>query len=382
MKIFVIAGEPSGDLLGGRLMHALKVLRSDINFSGVGGPRMEAQGLNSLFPMSDLTLFGLAELLPKIPNILRRIRQTADAIREQQPDVVVTIDAPDFCFRVARKLQGSGIRFVHYVAPTVWAWRPGRAKKIQPFLKHLLALFPFEPPYFERVGLPCTFVGHPLIEAGIELASESRLREKYAISPERKILVVLPGSRRSELKMLLPEFRQTLTSLHAQHPQLQVIVPTLVHYADRMREEVKSWGFKDVLITTSDEDKYDAFIAARCALAASGTVALELGLAGTPAIITYKIHPLTATLYRRLIKTPFANLVNIMAGRMAVPEYLQENCTHQALYAAVSRLVESDEACLEQRAVLRDVRNWLSVSGNEPPSDVAAKTVLRVATEN
>lgn len=380
MKIFVIAGEPSGDLLGGRLMHALKVLRSDINFSGVGGPRMEAQGLNSLFPMSDLTLFGLAELLPKIPNILRRIRQTADAIREQQPDVVVTIDAPDFCFRVARKLQGSGIRFVHYVAPTVWAWRPGRAKKIQPLLKHLLALFPFEPPYFERVGLPCTFVGHPLIEAGIELASESRLREKYAISPERKILVVLPGSRRSELKMLLPEFRQTLTALHAQHSQLQVIVPTLMHYADRMREEVKSWGFKDVLITTSDEDKYDAFSAARCALAASGTVALELGLAGTPAIIAYKIHPLTAALYRRLIKTPFANLVNIMAGRMAVPEYLQENCTHQALYAAVSRLVESDEACLEQRKVLSDVRDWLSVRSGETPSRVAADTVLKVAT--
>lgn len=340
---------------------------------------MEAEGLVSLFPMSDLTLFGLAELLPKIPNLLRRIAQTAEAIRQQKPDVVVTIDAPDFCFRVAKRLQGSGIRFVHYVAPTVWAWRPGRAKKIQPLLKHLLALFPFEPPYFERVGLPCTFVGHPLLEAGIEHSSAERLRAKYAIASDRPILVVLPGSRRSELKQLLPEFSGVMRALKARHPTLKIIVPTLPHYFERMVQETGNWGYSDVLIITGDEDKYDAFKAARCALAASGTVALELGLAATPAVIAYRVNPLTAALYRRFVKTPFANLVNIMAGRMVVPEYLQENCTQTNLQAAIETLLTSDQACADQIKVLNEVRNWLSVSNGTLPSLEAAQTVLKVA---
>lgn len=379
MKIFVIAGEPSGDLLGGRLMQALKIQQDGIVFTGVGGPRMEAQGLSSLFPMSDLTVFGLAELLPKIPKILERIRETVAAIRAQKPDVVVTIDAPDFCFRVAKKLVGSDIPFVHYVAPTVWAWRPGRALKIQPLLKHLLALFPFEPPYFEKVDLPCTFVGHPLVEAGIEHASGERIRAKYEIAHDREVMVILPGSRRSELSKLLPDFEQVIAALKVSHPQLKIIVPTLPHYYDRMRDIVKNWAFSDVLVTTSDEDKYDAFKAARCALAASGTVALELGLAGTPAVIAYKVHPITAGLYRRFIKTKFANLVNIMAGRMAVPEFIQENCTPANLGAAVNTLLNNNDVRAEQIAVLDEVRGWLSVGNGKSPSQAAAQTVLTVA---
>lgn len=381
MNIFLVAGEPSGDLLGARLIQALKTQRSDIVFSGVGGSRMEAEGLTSLFPMSDLTLFGVAELLPKIPNLLRRISQTAEAIRQQKPDVVVTIDAPDFCFRVAKRLQGSGIRFVHYVAPTVWAWRPGRAKKIQPLFKHLLALFPFEPPYFERAGLPCTFVGHPLLEAGIERSSAERLRAKYDIAADRPILVILPGSRRSELKQLLPEFAGVIRGLTVKYPTLKIIVPTLPHYAEHMAQEAKNWGGADVLVITGDEDKYDAFTAARCALAASGTVALELGLAATPAVIAYKIHPLTAALYRRFVKTPFANLVNIMAGRMVVPEYLQEDCTQKNLQSAVETLLTSDHACAEQISVLNEVRSWLAVGNGNAPSREAAQTVLKVAEQ-
>ncbi len=381
MNIFLVAGEPSGDLLGARLMQALKTRRSDIVFSGVGGSRMEAEGLVSLFPMSDLTLFGVAELLPKIPNLLRRIAQTAEAIRQQNPDVVVTIDAPDFCFRVAKHLQGSGIRFVHYVAPTVWAWRPGRAKKIQPLFKHLLALFPFEPPYFERAGLPCTFVGHPLLEAGIERSSAERFRAKYDIAADHPILVILPGSRRSELKQLLPEFSGVVRELATKHPALKIIVPTLPHYVERMAQEVKNWGGADVLVITGDEDKYDAFTAARCALAASGTVALELGLAATPAVIAYKIHPLTAALYRRFIKTPLANLVNIMAGRMVVPEYLQENCTRKNLQSAVETLLTSDQACAKQISVLNEVRSWLAVGNGNAPSQEAAQMVLKVAEQ-
>ena len=381
MNIFLVAGEPSGDLLGARLIQALKTQRSDIVFSGVGGSRMEAEGLTSLFPMSDLTLFGVAELLPKIPNLLRRISQTAEAIRQQKPDVVVTIDAPDFCFRVAKHLQGSGIRFVHYVAPTVWAWRPGRAKKIQPLFKHLLALFPFEPPYFERAGLPCTFVGHPLLEAGIDRSSAERLRAKYDIAADRPILLILPGSRRSELKQLLPEFAGVIRGLTVKYPTLKIIVPTLPHYAEHMAQEAKNWGVADVLVVTGDEDKYDSFKAARCALAASGTVALELGLAATPAVIAYKIHPLTAALYRRFVKTPFASLVNIMAGRMVVPEYLQEDCTQKNLQSAVETLLTSDQACAEQISVLNQVRSWLTVGNGNSPSREAAQTVLKVAKQ-
>lgn len=377
MKIFMIAGEPSGDLLGARLMAALKRRSADVQFCGVGGTRMVGEGLNSLFPMSDLTLFGLAELLPKIPLILRRMRETAAAITAEKPDLVVTVDAPDFSFRIAKRLAGSGIPFVHYVAPTVWAWREGRAKKIQPLYKHLLTLFPFEPPYFEKVGLPATFVGHPLIEAGIERASAERLRSRYAISADQPVLVVLPGSRRSELKSLLDDFGRVLELLKAKHKDLKVILPTLPHLFDTIRNSTSGWPFKP-LITTSDEDKYDAFKAATAALAASGTVALELGLAETPAVIAYRIHPLTAALYRRLIKVKFANLVNIMAGEMAVPEFIQENCTPDNIATALDSLLGSEELRSKQLCTLEKVRAWLSPEGEQSPSEKAAEVIAKL----
>lgn len=378
MKIFVIAGEPSGDLLGARLMAAIRQKAPEIQFCGVGGPRMVGEGLSSLFPMSDLTLFGLAELLPKIPLILRRLSETAAAIRTEKPDLVITIDAPDFSFRIAKRLVGSGIPFVHYVAPTVWAWREGRAKKIQPLYRHLLTLFPFEPPYFEKVGLPASFVGHPLVEAGIDRANAERFRNKYGIGADQPILVVLPGSRRSELKALLADFGSVLGRLQPQHKNLKVVLPTLPHLFDTIRSATDGWAFRP-LITTSDEDKYDAFKAATAALAASGTVALELGLAETPAVIAYKIHPLTAMLYRRLIKIKFANLVNIMADRMVVPEFIQENCTPDRIAPALDKLLLSDSARNEQLLTLAKMREWLSPEGHLSPSEKAAAVILNLA---
>ncbi len=380
MRIFLIAGEPSGDLLGARLMQALKQADGTLVLAGVGGPRMVAEGLSSLFPMSDLTLFGVAELIPKIPLVLKRIRQTARAIAREKPDVVVTIDAPDFSFRVAKKLAGSGIPFVHYVAPTVWAWRAGRAKKIQPWFRHLLTLFPFEPPYFERVGLPATCVGHPLVEAGIERASGERFRQAYGIEPDRPVLVVLPGSRRSELRFLLADFEATLQRLMGTHPDLKVVIPTVPHLFEAVKTATARWPGAPLLVS-GDADKYDAFAAATAALAASGTVALELALAGTPAVIAYRIHSVTAALYRRFIRTPYANLVNIMAGRLVVPEFIQENCTPDHLATALQQLLTSPEARAAQRATLAQVRGWLS-----PPADIAttpsrkaAQVVLAVA---
>jgi len=379
MKIFIIAGEPSGDLLGARLLAALKAkLGSELELCGIAGPRMMEQGMHSLFPMSDLTLFGLAELLPKIPLILRRMRETEAAIRAEKPDLVVTIDAPDFSFRIAKRLRGSGIKFMHYVAPTVWAWREKRAQKIQPLYQHLMALFPFEPPYFERVGLPCSFVGHPLVEAGIETAQPQRLRAKYDLPAGQPLLVLLPGSRRSELNYLLPVFEQVVARLQTSVPHLRIVLPTLPHWAEKMAALTASWAIKP-LIVTSDADKYDAFAAADAALAASGTVALELGLAGTPAVIAYKLHQLTYKMYRRLIKVKYANLVNIMADDMAVPEFLQDNCTAEQITPALVELLTSEPARQKQRKILHMVRRWLSPEDGQTPSQKAADVVIRLA---
>lgn len=386
VKIFVIAGEPSGDLLGARLMHSLKTISENQNIGlewyGVGGQRMVEEGLSSLFPMSDLTLFGLAELLPKIPLILKRIQQTAHAIQHTKPDVVITIDAPDFCFRVAKKLQGCNIPFIHYVAPTVWAWRPNRAKKIQPLFKHLLTLFPFEPPYFERVGLSASFVGHPLVEADIDRASGERFRAKFNLSPDQPILVVLPGSRRSELNYLLNDFEKAVALLIKEHPTLKVVIPTIFHHYDRLVKATKSWKTPPLVIT-GDEDKYDAFKAASAALAASGTVALELALAHTPTVVAYKVHPITAALYRRLIKTKYVNLVNIMVDDCVIPELLQENCTPECLAHEVNTLLCDPIAREKQVKVLQSVRGWLSPQGSAlKPSEEAAHVVLKTLSHH
>lgn len=366
-RIFLVAGEPSGDLLGGRLMAALKKQR-DVSFSGVGGAHMEAEGLKPLFPMSDLALFGLAEILPKIPLILRRMKETEAAIRSEMPDVVITIDAPDFNFRLAKRLKGSGIPVIHYVAPTVWAWRPGRAKKIQPLFNHLLALFPFEPPYFEKVGLPCSFVGHPLAEAGIADVPPMDMP-----SPS---LIVLPGSRRSELHYLLPVFRETVAQLAQKHPQLSVAIPTVPHLHDAVAAAVKDWPVP-VRLLTNVREKYACMRGATAALAASGTVALELALAGCPAVIAYKIHPITATLYRPLIKTPYASLVNIMAGNGVVPEFLQENCQPPLIAAAVDELIVSAQARGQQKEFLHRVGAWLRPHNGMSPSVFAAEIVSK-----
>ncbi len=375
MKIFLIAGEPSGDLLGARLMAELKRKDSSLEFCGIGGPRMIEQGLISQFPMSDLTLFGLAELLPKIPLILRRMRETVEAIKRIKPDIVVTIDAPDFCFRIAKRMVRSDIPFVHYVAPTVWAWRAGRAKKIQPLFRHLLTLFPFEPPYFEKVGLPATFIGHPLVEAGIDKASADRLRSKYGLPANQPVLVLLPGSRRSEIGTLLGDFGKVLALLKPRHPDLKVVLPTMPHLFESIKAGTQSWPYEPLIVTT-DEDKYDAFKAGTAALAASGTVALELGLAGIPAIIAYRIHAVTAALYRRLIKAKFANIVNMMVDRMVVPEFLQENCTPEKIAPALDKLLSDPAVRAQQAETLGKVHDWLSPEGHATPSAKAADVIM------
>jgi lipid-A-disaccharide synthase len=377
--VFLVAGEPSGDVLGGRLMLALKQETfGAIRFAGVGGERMKAQGLQSLFPMEELALFGLAELLPKLPSLLRRMKQTEQAILEMKPAAVVTIDAPDFCFRVARKVKKANpdIPLIHYVAPTVWAWRPGRAAKIAKFLDHLLALLPFEPPYFEKVGLDCSFVGHPIVESGADAGDADRFRARHNLESDTRIVTILPGSRRSEVTKLLPDFKGTLDILAPRLPRVVAAVPTVPATKALVEEAVKSWPLPAVVVE-GDQDKYDAFAASEAALAASGTVALELALARLPAVIAYRIHALTYRLYRGLIKVRFVNLVNIMLNRMLVPELLQEECRPSRLAEALGRLLDDPAARQEQIEGVAEVAAWLG-QGDTPPSRRAAEVVMRV----
>nr|WP_207478806.1 lipid-A-disaccharide synthase [Arenibaculum pallidiluteum] len=372
--IFLIAGEVSGDLLGGRLMASLRSREPRITFAGVGGERMAEQGLESLFPMSDLAVMGLAEVLPRLPLLLGRMGEAAAAIRRLRPDAVVTIDAPDFAFRVAKRVRGLGIPLIHYVAPTVWAWRPGRARKIARFLDHLLALLPFEPPYFEREGLPCTFVGHPVVEGGAGRGHAARFRAAHGLPEGAPLLCVLPGSRRGEVERLLPVFEAALGRLVPRHPGLRAVVPTVGPVRDRVARAIGDWPVPTVLVE-GEEAKFDAMAASTAALAASGTVALELALAGVPAVIAYRMAPLTMALARRLVRVRYVNLVNLMLDRGLVPELLQEDCTPERIEAELERLLIDPEARRAQTEGAAEVARWLGREG-QPPADRAAEAVL------
>lgn len=372
---FLIAGEPSGDLLGARLMQALKKkTNGTARFAGIGGPRMQAEGIELFFPQSELAHFGLFELLRHVPHLLRRMRETVAEVKARQPAALITIDAPDFCFRVAKKLKGQGIPLIHYVAPTVWAWRAGRAKKIAKFLDHLLALLPFEPEYFTREGLGCTFVGHPIVESGAGEGDGAQFRADHKIGDDAVILSVLPGSRQSEITRLMPVFKKAIQHLHVVHPTLHVVIPALPSLADGIKAETKDWA-APVTVVTKDQDKYDAFAASKAALACSGTVAVELAMAHVPFVVAYKLSPLTYFLYRRLIKVDYACLVNLMHKKLVVPELMQEDCTPEELAVAVHNLLDDEEEREKQIEGLKDVASWL---GKEKfvPSERAADTVL------
>ena len=375
---FLVAGEASGDLLGARLMAALKKLTGGkVRFAGIGGERMQAEGMDLLFPQAELAHFGVFELARHVPRLLRRMTQTVEEVRRLRPAALVTIDAPDFSFRVAKRLKGAGIPLIHYVAPTVWAWRPKRAHKIAQFLDHLLVLLPFEPPYFTREGLDCTFVGHSIVESGADAGNAAAFRLKHQIPDAATILAVLPGSRASEVKRLLPVFKKTVERLKETHPQLHIVIPVVRHVAETVRQAVKDWKIP-VTLTESDADKYDAFAAATAALACSGTVSVELAMARLPTVIAYKVSRLTAMLSRHFIKVKFVTLINIMRERMIMPEFLQSDCVPDKLAAAVDELLRDPAARERQTSELAAIGAWLG-RGGFVPSEKAARTVLDVA---
>ncbi|WP_020593694.1 lipid-A-disaccharide synthase [Kiloniella laminariae] len=377
--IYLIAGEPSGDQLGARLMAALKrATDGRVRFAGVGGERMEAEGLNSLFPMSEIAVMGLAEILPHIPAILRRIKETVADVETKAPVALVTIDAPGFCSRVSKALKGKGIPLIHYVAPSVWAWKKKRAQKISTYLDHLLTLLPFEPPYFEKHGLAATFVGHPVIEV-VDVVGKNRrdlLCQELGLTQNRPTLVILPGSRRGEVARLGPVFKETVALLAQSIPDLQCVIPTVSNVREAVSELVGDWPVP-VRVIEGVDGKHKAFSCADAALAASGTVALELAVDGVPAVIAYKVAPLTAFLAQFLISIKFVSLPNILMNREIQPERIQENCKAVILAEDLRKLMLDPEARKRQVEGYTAAVNLLK-SGNDMPSDKAAETILAV----
>ncbi len=371
--IYMIAGEASGDILGTGIMKQLKEKAAgDLRFSGIGGELMAAEGMSSLFPMETLSVMGVWEVLPRIPDLLARIRQTVRDIEEKQPDILVTIDSPDFCFRVAKAVKKRGkakMPIVHDVAPSVWAWRPGRAKKVAQFLDHLLALLPFEPPYFEKEGLACTFTGHPVMEnEALVKADGARFRAENGIAANESLLCVLPGSRMSELTRMLPVFRQALEKLKADHNGLKLVTVTFPHL-----QEVIEKAFDGLNVIIKTTGKYDAFAAADAALATSGTVALELAAVGTPAVIGYRMSALNGFLAKLLVKGKYASLPNIILDAPVVPELLLENCTVDNLVREVGTLLDDGAAAEAQRKAFADMRQKFE---GLSPSATAADVIL------
>lgn len=376
---YILAGEASGDLLGARLMQAMKKeAQGPVIFKGVGGPRMRAEGLEMLFPGEDLGHVGLVEVLRHIPSLLNRMKKVIQAVVSDKPLAFITIDAPDFSFRVSRQIRARapGIKLIHYVAPSVWAWRPGRAAKIAEFLDHLLALLPFEPPYFDQVGLPCTFVGHPLVESGAASGDGAAFRAHYALSADQPLLALLPGSRVSEIKRLMPVFKKTVLKLAQRFPRLALVLPVAPSVEKLVTEAVASWSVP-VILARGDEEKYAALAASTAALACSGTISIELALARLPSVIAYKVNALTAFLAKRLIKTRYVTLINIMQDRPLMPEYLQDNCTPDKLAEAVGTFLADPARRQACAAELGRMAVWLG-AGQFVPSEKAAQTVWAV----
>jgi len=351
--IYLVAGEASGDVLGARLIEALERRRPDLSFAGIGGTRMAAQGFHSLFPMRDLAVMGLVEILPRLFQLSARLDQTVADIIAQRPDLLVTIDSPGFCLRLLRKIAPSGIRRAHYVAPQVWAWHEERVRDFPGLWDLLLCLFPFEPAFFARHGIRAQFVGHPVLMSGADHGDAARFRARHHIAPNAPVLILMPGSRKSEVPRLLPVFGATLALLRTEMPALVPVLPAPI-------------------LVTELEDKHDAYAAAGAALTKSGTSTLELALAGVPMAVTYRVNPITGFFARRMIRVPYVAMVNLLAGRELVPELLLEKCNPKTLAATTLALLRDPEIAAAQRAGFAEVIQSLRPPGGDPADQAAA----------
>lgn len=380
--IFLVAGEHSGDALGGPLMTALEArLGPGVRFAGVGGRAMHEAGLTSLFPLEDVAVMGPLAILRRLPHIVRRVHETVDAAIAAAPDVVVIIDSPEFTHPIAKRIRKRrpSIPIVDYVSPSVWAWRPGRARRMRAYVDHVLALLPFEPAAHLRLGgPPCTYVGHPLAERRDWFANldPAPLARRLGLDPAKPVLVVLPGSRRSEVTRLMPPFGETVRRLDASGPPFEIVLPAVTSLRREIEAALAAWP-RPVHLVEGEEDKVGAFKLARAALAASGTVTLELALAGTPMVVAYRVDALAAQL-RFLLKVHSVVLANLVLAENAFPELLQEACEPQQLAAEVAAVMRDGPARDRQLAALARFPDLMRYKGASP-SEAAAGIVARYA---
>ncbi|MFP4359425.1 MAG: lipid-A-disaccharide synthase [Alphaproteobacteria bacterium] len=369
LKVFVIAGETSGDFLAARLLEALAARSGPLTLDGIGGPELARLGLVSRFAMDELALVGLAEVVPHLPRLIRRLRQTTRAIRAARPDLVLTVDSPAFSLRVQARIGDVGAKRVHYVAPQAWAWRPGRAAELARIVDRVLFILPFEAEFFRAYGVAGVEVGHPLVER--VPACDAFLRRRRGAGAAT--LCLLPGSRESEIRRHVPVLRDAVARLATDRPGLSSVLATLPARAAELRALTADWP-TPLAIEAEPDRRFRAYARADLALAASGTVGLELALARLPTVVLYRTSPLTAALARRLIRVPHVSLLNLIAGREVVPELLQERCRGAPLAAAAARLLDDADAWRAQIRELDAIARALGAEG-EPPSRRAAAAV-------
>jgi lipid-A-disaccharide synthase len=377
LSVFLIAGETSGDRLGAPLMRSLSA-RADMRFQGVGGEEMAAAGLKSLFPIDELAIIGFSAIPGKLPLILRRIREAADAVIAARPDVLVIIDSPDFTHRVARRVRRAlpQLPIVDYVSPSVWAWRPGRARAMRSYIDHILALLPFEPDAHARLGgPPCTYVGHPLVEQVATLRPDAEETRRRAGDPP--VLLVLPGSRSGEIARHLDLFGATIARCADEIGAIDVVLPTLPHLAARIAAGTAGWPIRPHLVAETGE-KWSAFRTARAALAASGTVTLELALAGIPTVVAYRVSLLEEAIVRPLLRVPSIVLANLVLGDNVMPEILQREATPERLGRELAKIVADTPDRRRQVEGLARIDQVMEIASAQP-SVRAAEVVLEVA---
>lgn len=375
-RIFLIATEESGDRLGAQLMKILRQRLGDaVKFEGVGGRGMTREGLKSLFPIEELSIIGFSAVVKQLPKLLRLIRQTTDAVLQAAPDILIIIDSPDFTHRVARRVRARdpAIAIVDYVSPSVWAWRPSRARAMRSYVDHVLALLPFEPEAYRRLhGPPCTYVGHPLIEQLASLRPSAEEQARRDASPP--VLLVLPGSRRGEIRHHMAIFGEALDRLQAQGKPFELILPTMPHLLELVREGVTSWKVTPQIVV-GEQEKRAAFRTATASLAKSGTVTLELALSGVPMVAAYKAGAIEAWIVLRFVTVPSVILANLVIGENVIPEFVQDDCTADKLAGALGEVLSDTPMRRRQTDAFARINGIMS-TGNQSPSVRAADIVL------
>ena len=369
---YIIAGEVSGDRLGAGIMRELKASNPNIRFFGVGGPMMEAEGLSSLFPYEELAVMGFLEILPKALHLMARIDYVVDNIQLKKPDVVVTIDSPGFNFRVVKKARKRDIasQFIHVVAPTVWAYKEKRAAACAQLFDHMLVLLPFEPPYFEKHGLPATFIGHPTVAASRPSGDGEAFRRRHHIGEDRTIIALLPGSRDNEIKRHMALMSQVVDEVASEFPDPVIVSSAPPHIRHALQHYFAHSPYRNILVFDA-EDKMDAFAAADVALVKSGTVSLEVAYAGTPMVVMYKANAITAEIVRLLIKVPYVSLVNILLGQLVIPEFLQQDATVEKLSNQLKALLRDTNEQQAQQAAFKRAVSMLRKSDAHPAVEAA-----------